>query len=141
MKNAPTDLNLARVHLEVDRILVVDDIADNSFLLQTVLEEEGYQVEIADSGQIALKKVLENPPDLILLDVMMPGMSGFEVTRYIRQNLSLPYIPILLITGYSEPTPADGFDVGVDGFINKPVDFDVLLSRVREILQPKQTLS
>jgi len=125
---------------EVDRILVVDDIPDNSFLLQTVLEEEGYHVEIADNGRTALKKVSAHPPDLILLDVMMPEMNGFEVTRYIRQNLSLPYIPILLITGYTEPTPADGFDVGVDGFINKPIDFEILLSRVREILQPRHTL-
>jgi CheY-like chemotaxis protein len=124
-------------HVMTDRILVVDDIADNSFLLQTILEEEGYQVEIADNGQIALKKVTSNPPDLILLDVMMPEMNGFEVTRYIRQNLALPYIPILLITGYTEPTARDGYDVGADGFIHKPINFDLLLDRIREILPPK----
>jgi len=125
-------------HLSGDRILVVDDIADNSFLLQTVLEEEGYRVDIADNGQIALKKVSSDPPDLILLDVMMPEMNGFEVTRYIRQNLALPYIPILLITGYTEPTAGDGYDVGADGFIHKPINFDLLLNRIREILPPKQ---
>lgn len=122
-----------------DRILVVDDIADNSFLLQTILEEEGYQVDIADNGKIALKKVTSAPPDLILLDVMMPEMNGFEVTRYIRQNLALPYIPILLITGYMEPTAGDGYDVGADGFIHKPINFDLLLDRIREILPPKTT--
>lgn len=126
---------------EIDRILVVDDIPDNSFLLQTILEDEGFQVEVADSGQVALKKVITSPPDLILLDVMMPGMNGFEVTRLIRQNLALPYIPILLITGYTEPTSADAFDVGVDGFIQKPIDFDILLDRIHEILQPRHTLS
>ncbi|MDX2239690.1 MAG: response regulator [Leptolyngbyaceae cyanobacterium bins.302] len=125
------------VDLDVDRILVVDDIADNSFLLQTVLEEEGYDVDIANNGRVALKKISANPPDLILLDVMMPEMNGFEVTRHIRQNLALPYIPIILITGYTEPTAGDGYDVGADGFIPKPINFDVLLSRVREILPPK----
>lgn len=124
----------------VDRILVVDDIADNSFLLQTVLEQEGYKVDIADNGRTALKRITENPPDLILLDVMMPEMNGFEVSRHIRQNLALPYIPILLITGYTEPTAADAYDVGVDGFISKPIDFDLLLKRIRDILQPRNTI-
>jgi CheY-like chemotaxis protein len=119
----------------VDRILVVDDLPDNYVLLQTVLEDEGYQVEVADNGRTALERVVAHPPDLILLDVMMPEMSGFEVTRRIRQNPTLPFIPILLVTGYSEPTPADGFDAGADGFIRKPIDFDDLLHRIRNILQ------
>lgn len=123
-----------------DRILVVDDIPDNSFLLQTLLEEEGYQVEIAENGRTALRKIADNPPDLILLDVMMPGMNGFEVTQRIRQNTELPFIPILLITGYTEPNPADGFDMGADGFIRKPINFDELLTRVRSILQPAELL-
>lgn len=126
---------------EVDRILVVDDIADNSFLLQTVLESEGYQVEIADSGCLALQKIEIAPPDLVLLDVMMPEMNGFEVTQRIRQNPSLPFIPILLITGYTEPSAANGFDVGADGFIRKPINFDELLQRIRTILQPKDNLN
>lgn len=120
---------------EVDRILVVDDLPDNSFLLQTVLENEGYAVEVVDNGRAALEKIVTNPPDLVLLDVMMPEMSGFEVTRCIRQNPALPFIPILLVTGYSELNAADGFDVGADGFIRKPIDIDNLLNRVRTILQ------
>lgn len=120
-----------------DRILVVDDLADNSYLLQTILETEGYRVEVADNGYAALEKIFANPPDLVLLDVMMPGMNGFEVTRRVRQNPDLPFIPILLITGYTEPTPADGFDIGADGFIRKPVDFDELLQRIQAILQPQ----
>lgn len=125
---------------EVDRILVVDDIADNWFLMQTVLEGEGYQVEVADSGRAALDKIAAAPPDLVLLDVMMPGMNGFEVTQRIRQNPALPFIPILLITGYTEPIPANGFDVGADDFIRKPIDFDNLLLRIRAILQPKDVI-
>lgn len=123
-----------------DRILVVDDLADNYFLLQTVLEMEGYIVEIADSGRAALESIAFHPPNLVLLDVMMPGMNGFEVTRRLRQDLSLPYIPILLVTGYSEPTPADGFDVGADGFIRKPINFDDLLVQIRIILQPRNLI-
>jgi CheY-like chemotaxis protein len=117
-----------------DLILVVDDIADNSFLLQTILESEGYIVEVADSGRTALDKIAVNPPDLVLLDVMMPGMNGFEVTKRIRQNPDLPFIPIILVTGYSEPTPASGFEVGADGFIRKPIDFDDLLNQIHKIL-------
>lgn len=125
---------------ESDRILVVDDLIDNSFLLQTILEVEGYQVDVADSGHAALDKIAADPPDLVLLDVMMPGMNGFEVTQRIRQNSELPFIPILLITGYTEPAPANGFDVGADGFIRKPIDFDELLHRVRLILQERHTI-
>ena len=121
----------------VDRILVVDDLPDNCFLLQTLLESEGYQVEVVDNGQAALASVVSHPPKLILLDVMMPDMSGFEVTRRIRQNLTLPFIPILLVTGHNEPTPADGFGVGADGWIRKPIDFEQLLHRIQTILLPQ----
>ncbi|HIK16982.1 MAG TPA: response regulator [Leptolyngbyaceae cyanobacterium M33_DOE_097] len=121
----------------IDRILVVDDLPDNYVLLQTVLEDEGYQVEVADNGHTALERIESHPPDLVLLDVMMPEMNGFEVTRRIRQNPMLPFIPILLVTGYSDPLPADGFEAGADGFIRKPINFDDLLDRIRAILQPQ----
>ncbi|WP_017651763.1 response regulator [Fortiea contorta] len=122
---------------KADRILVVDDLPDNYELLQTILESEGYQVEIADNGHKALDKIAVQPPDLVLLDVMMPGMNGFEVTRRIRQNPALPFIPVILVTGYSETTPADGVEVGANGFIRKPIDFDHLLDRIQTILQLK----
>jgi CheY-like chemotaxis protein len=130
MNSMATDLDT-----NSDRILVVDDLPDNYVLLQTILESEGYQVEIADNGQSALERIASHPPDLVLLDVMMPGLDGFEVTRRIRQNPSLPFIPILLVTGYSELAPSNGFDAGADGFIRKPINFDDLLDRVRAILQ------
>lgn len=117
-----------------DRILVVDDIEDNSTLLQVVLEQEGYDVEIASSGREALNKVEHQRPDLILLDVMMPGMNGFEVTQRIRQNDHIPFIPILLITGYDQFSSAEGYEFGADDFIRKPINLDLLLDRIRAIL-------
>jgi len=125
---------------QADCILVVDDLADNSFLLQTVLESEGYKVEVAASGQAALDKIAEHPPELVLLDIMMPQMNGFEVTRQIRQNPLIPFIPILLVTGYSGLMPAEGFDAGADGFVRKPIDFEHLLNQIKAILQPRHLI-
>lgn len=113
-------------------ILVVDDVADNSFLLQVLLEDEGYQVEVADSGAAALAKIELAPPQLVLLDVMMPGMNGYEVAQQIRENVGLPFIPIVMVTGHDQLTLSE--DLQVDGFLRKPIEFDDLLSQVHAIL-------
>ncbi|MBV9388309.1 MAG: response regulator [Chroococcidiopsidaceae cyanobacterium CP_BM_ER_R8_30] len=117
------------------RILVVDDLSDNLFLLQTVLEAEGYEVDTADNGSLALVKVETLPPDLILMDVMMPDMNGYEVTRRIRQNQSIPFMPILLVTAYEDVNAIKGLAVGANDFIRKPIEFDLLLARIAEFLQ------
>ncbi len=122
--------------LATDRILVVDDVADNSFLLQVLLEDEGYQVEVADSGSAALAKIELAPPKLVLLDVMMPGMNGYEVARQIRENIELPFIPIVMVTGHDQITVSKS--VQVEGFLKKPIEFDQLLSQVQAILKSKQ---
>ncbi len=116
------------------RILVVDDLTDNLFLLQTILEAEGYNVDTADSGSSALVKVENSPPDLILMDVMMPDMSGYEVTQQIRQNRNLPFMPILLVTAYDETDAIQGLAMGANDFIRKPIEFDKLLSRIEAFL-------
>lgn len=131
------DTLLLKPKSAIGRILVVDDIPDNCFLLQTILEEEGYQVDVVNSGPAALAKIAEDPPGLVLLDVMMPDMSGYEVTQRIRGNPNLPFIPVVLVTGYDQPVIADGFGIGANGFIRKPVDFDQLLKQVRSILSPR----
>lgn len=113
------------------RILVVDDLEDNLFLLQAVLEVEGYQVDVADSGKAALAKIELEPPDLLLLDVMMPGMDGCEVVQHIRQN-GMPFIPIVLVTGCDRPHQSLALDI--EGFIAKPIDFDKLLNCVGAML-------
>jgi signal transduction histidine kinase len=124
----------------LDRILVVDDSPDNVFLIQTILEEEGYDISTAEDGPSALAQIEEYAPHLILLDVMMPGMDGFEVTQRIRKNSKLSFIPILLITAYDQPSVAQGLDMGADDFIRKPVEVDELLARVRSLLRLKHSV-
>ncbi len=123
-----------------DRILVVDDSPDNVFLIQAILEEEGYKISTAADGRSALAQLEEELPDLVLLDVMMPGMDGYEVTQRIRAMTSLPFIPILLITAYDQPSVAQGLDTGADDFIRKPVEVDELLARVRALLRLKHSV-
>lgn len=120
------------------RILVVDDLSDNLFLLQTILEAEGYEVDTADNGRLALAKVEAAPPDLILLDVMMPDMNGYEVTWQIRQNQSLPFIPILLVTAHDDANAVRGLALGANDFIRKPIEFDKLLTRIADFLEFKR---
>lgn len=121
-------------------ILAVDDTPDNLFLVQLALEEEGHDVRLVDNGFSALEQIEKAPPALILLDVMMPGMDGYEVTRRIRSHPRLPYIPILLITAYEQPSLIQGLDVGADEFIRKPVQIDELQARVRSLLRLKQSI-
>lgn len=123
-----------------DQILVVDDSPDNVFLIQTILEEEGYTISTAEDGPSALAQIEQSPPSLVLLDVMMPGMDGFEVTQRLRKNTKLPFIPILLITAYDQPSVAQGLDMGADDFIRKPVEVDELLARVRSLLRLKHSV-
>lgn len=125
---------------KIDRILAVDDAPDNLFLMQTILETEGYELNLVEDGRSALATVEKSPPDLILLDVMMPQMDGYEVTRRIRENSSLPFIPILLITAYEQSSAIEGLDAGADDFIRKPVDVGELLARVRSLLRLKHSI-
>jgi len=125
---------------KIDRILAVDDTRDNLILVQTILESEGYEIDLVTDGIKALQQVEKSPPDLILLDVMMPGMDGYEVTRRIRKNPALSYIPILLITAFHESSVVEGLDAGADDFIRKPFDTDELLARVRSLLRLKHSL-
>ncbi len=124
-----------------DKILVVDDSPDNVFLIKTILEGEGYIISSAENGISALAQLEKSPCDLILLDLMMPGMDGYEVTRRIRGDAKFqPYIPILLITAHDAPNVAKGLDLGADDFIRKPVTVDELLARVRSLLRLKRSI-
>jgi CheY-like chemotaxis protein len=126
---------------QAQRILVVDDLEDNLFLLQTILTEEGYEVDTAKNGKLALAKIEAAPPDIVLMDAMMPGMDGYEATRRIRQNKKLPFIPILLITAYVEANVTKGLNLGANDFIRKPIDYDELMARVKASLRMKEMIN
>ena len=114
-------------------ILVVDDCQDNLFLMQLILENQDYQVEIADSGAEALRKMNCQKFDLILLDLMMPQMNGYEVIKYIR-NDNLPFVPIFLVTANNYVTIQQAVTAGANGVIYKPLDINILLSEVAKVL-------
>ncbi len=123
-----------------DKILVVDDVFDNLLVLEAVLEDEDYEINLVEDSKIALSMVEQSPPDLILLDVMMPEIDGYEFTRRIRQNQALPFIPILLLTAHYESSVVEGLDAGADDFIRKPFDPDELHARVRSLLRLKHSI-
>lgn len=118
-------------------ILAVDDCTVTLQLLQTALSEEGYDIDTATNGSSALAKIEASPPDLVLLDIMMPLMNGIEVTQRIRQNDKLPFISILLLSGCSEANVRKGLEVGANDFIRKPIKLDELLVKIRECCRQK----
>ncbi len=121
------------------RILVVDDHPDNVEIINARLSSRGFLVETASNGQEALDRVREDPPHLILLDVMMPLMDGYEVSRRIKTDESLPFIPIILVTARdSTQDKVDGLDAGADDYLTKPINFPELEARVRSMLRIKR---
>jgi len=121
------------------RILVVDDHEDNIEVLKVRLESWGYLTASAYNGADALKYVESTPPDLILLDVMMPEMDGNEVARRIKGNAALPFIPIIMQTALdSTDSKVEGLEAGADDYITKPIDFAELKARLRSMLRIKR---
>ena len=121
------------------RILVVDDHQDNVELLRARLESWGYAVDTAADGLQALASVEASPPDLILLDVMMPSVDGNEVARRIKHNPALPFIPIIMQTALdSTESKVEGLEAGADDYITKPIEFAELKARLRSMLRIKR---
>jgi CheY-like chemotaxis protein len=109
------------------RILIVDDHEDNVELLKARLESWGYGTVSATDGEQALQKVEQDPPDLILLDVMMPKIDGIEVARRVKANENLPFIPIIMQTALdATENKVEGLEAGADDYITKPIDFPEL---------------
>jgi adenylate cyclase len=125
--------------IEPARILVVDDTPHNVKLLADLLSAKGYAVSTASSGRDALAKVGGEPPDLILLDVVMPEMSGYEVCRKLRDNPATAVLPVVLVTALDPGEERiKGLDAGADDFLTKPVQQAELLARVRSLLRIKR---
>jgi putative two-component system response regulator len=122
-----------------ERILVVDDESAARIALATLLRREGYEVSHASDGAAALAECATFRPDLILLDIVMPGMDGFEVCRRIKATPETRLTPVVLITGLSETEDRiNGINSGADDFLSKPIDFNELLARARSLLRLKQ---
>jgi two-component system, cell cycle response regulator len=120
------------------RVLVVDDILSNIKLLEAKLTAEYFEVITASSGEQALTRVAAELPDIVLLDVMMPGMDGFEVCRRIKANPKIAHIPIIMVTALDQPSDrVMGLDAGADDFLTKPVDDFALFARVRSLVRLK----
>ncbi len=120
------------------RILVVDDNETNRDILEARLKANGYEVLHADDGEKALAAVQQHRPDLILLDVMMPKLDGFEVCRRIKADASLSFIPIILVTARADSKDiVHGLDAGADEYLTKPIDQKALVARVKALLRLK----
>ena len=120
------------------RILVVDDTPSNVKLLGDVLAVRGYTVLTASGGAQALEIIERDPPDLVLLDVMMPGMSGYDVCRKIRENPATAMLPVVMVTALDPGQErVKGIDAGADDFLTKPVNQAEVLARVRSLLRIK----
>jgi PAS domain S-box-containing protein len=118
------------------KILVVEDSATQALVLQHLLEERGYKVGVAASGSEAIESMSEARPDLIISDIVMPGMSGFELCNIIKQDPNRVSIPVILLTALSDPEDViKGLSAKVDYYLTKPYDHDFLIKKIESIVE------
>jgi DNA-binding response OmpR family regulator len=116
-------------------VLVADDEPNIVISLEFLLQQEGYRVQVAHDGQEAWEAIQRQPPDLVLLDVMMPRLSGFDVCQKIRENPAWARLPIIMLTAKGrEVEVSKGLALGADAYISKPFSTQELLAQVRALL-------
>jgi two-component system cell cycle response regulator len=121
------------------RILVVDDIQANLHLLEARLRAEYYEVRLANSGEAALREAAAWRPDIVLLDVMMPGMDGYETCRRLKADRTTADVPVVMVTALTDQSErVQGLEAGADDFLSKPVDDATLFARLRALMRTKQ---
>jgi len=119
-------------------VLVVDDLPQNTRLLDAVLTPRGYRVVTAESGAEALRLLGEELPDLVLLDIFMPAMDGYEVCRRIRQQPATAFLPVVMITASGDQEKRGAIEAGADDFVTKPFDQAELLARITSLVRIKR---
>jgi two-component system cell cycle response regulator len=120
------------------KILVVDDLEENTRLLGHLLESKGFRISVAHDGVEALKSVEENPPDVVLLDLIMPLLDGFQVLEKLKQNPATENIPVIIITGMSKrDANVRAIELGTHDFIQKPFEPVFLEARIRSCVRSK----
>lgn len=120
------------------RILIVDDSQQGTQILTILLEDEGYTPLVAHTGPEALEVIYHEPPDVVILDVMMPGMTGMEVLQAIRRNPASADLPVIMVTALGETHDVvQGLELGANDYLTKPPQFEILLARVRTQLKLK----
>ena len=121
------------------KVLVVDDYEPNARGMRDLLVAAGHSVRVAHNGEDALHAAADDPPDLVLLDVVMPGMSGVDVCRELKARTLTRFTPVVLVTGSQDrATRLSGLDAGADDFLNKPIDIAEFKTRVRSLLRVKR---
>jgi two-component system alkaline phosphatase synthesis response regulator PhoP len=125
---------------EKKRVLVVDDEPDFAGIVQTNLEKEGFQVEVAYNGDEGLEKVYANPPDAIVLDIMMPGKDGYQVCKALKADDKYADIPVILLTAVASHVTttryshADGMSTEADDYIAKPASAEEITESIKRLL-------
>ncbi len=120
------------------RLLVIDDTPQNGRLLEAMLTPHGYAVALALSGGEGLAKLHSEPPDLVLLDILMPDMTGYDVCRRIREDPATQLLPVVMLTSSGDQDKVNAIEAGADDFISRPFNPQELLSRVRSLLRIKE---
>jgi two-component system phosphate regulon response regulator PhoB len=124
--------------MEKEHILVVDDEEDILELVQFNLEREGYRVSTSDSGETAIQNAVDKQPDLIVLDLMLPGLDGLEVTKFLKGDQKTRDIPIVMLTAKGEESDVViGLELGADDYVTKPFSPKILIARIKAVLRRK----